>query len=99
MDTGRLDRDERIVQARKLIFCDAAVSFVCGEEMRHHSFESKWEVTTKAREEIRKLIGLYALAAHAGVDFEMNGDGSDTEGAGGFFKKIELPLIPDDGSE
>jgi hypothetical protein len=29
----------------------------------------------------------------------VNGDGSDTESAGGFFEKIELPLVPDDGSE
>ena len=53
----------------------------------------------EAREKRRKRFRIGSLAAHAGVDFKMNGEGANIRSARGGFKFIELPGIPDDGSE
>src|ERR1700758_264206 len=53
----------------------------------------------EAREEWSKTVGIDPLAAHAGIDFEVNGNGTNLCSTRGGFKLIELRQIPNDRSE
>src|SRR3954452_23714665 len=98
MNAGGLDSNQRIVKSQKLVFGNAIICFIGGEQVRHHSFESKREVPAEAREERRKILWQHTLTAHTRVDFQVNGNRSDTQRARGFFEEVELPEIPYNGS-
>ena len=70
------DAAHGFVEARKLLLRRYAVSLVGGEEMRHDAFEAKRRAGLEAREDCGELAGPDALAAHAGVDFKMDGHGA-----------------------
>ncbi len=72
-----------------------AVGFISGKEVRHHSFEAQGKIAAKSPEESFEGFDIDSLTTHAGVDFEMNGDGADTQSARCGFEHIELPGIPD----
>ena len=69
--------------------------------MRHHAFKAQRRARTEAREDLGEIAGADALAAHAGVDFKVDGHGTGLRsgGAGGGEKLVELPRLPCDGSE
>ena len=78
-----------------------AVAFVGGEEVRHDAFEPEGRLGPEAREEWGKVVEADALAAHAGIDFKVNGKGASAQPGGvcGGFKIVELRGLPGDGCE
>ena len=98
---GGGDAAHGFVKARELLLGCLAVGFVGGEKMRHHAFKAQRRARTEAREDLGEIAGADALAAHAGVDFKVDGHGTGLRsgGAGGGEKLVELPRLPRDGSE
>ncbi len=72
-EAGGGDAAHGFIEERKLRLRDLAVGFVGGEEMRHHALKPERRTGAKARENCGQIFGAGALAAHAGVDFEMDG--------------------------
>ena len=95
------DAAHGFVEARKLLLCCLAVGFVGGEEMRHHAFKAQRRAGTEAREDCGEIAGADALAAHAGVDFKMDGTEPCCEPAARAAARqlVELPRLPCDRSE
>jgi hypothetical protein len=65
----------------------------------HHSFKTEGRIAMEALEERSEGIGSGALAAHPGIDLEVNREGAKIRGARGGLEFIELPRIPDDCCE
>ena len=100
-EAGGGDAAHGFVEARELRLCDLAVGFVGGEKMRHHALKPQRRAGAEAREDLGEIAGADALAAHAGVDFKVDGQRAwlRSGGAGGGEKLVELPGLPGDGSE
>src|SRR5271166_5949203 len=95
------DACERFIEAGELGRRGFAVSFVGCVEVGHHGFEAQRRAWGEAREERGQIVEGRALAAHAGVDFEMDGHGRGRQavGAGEVLELVEMPGLPDNGRE
>ena len=95
------DAAHRFVEPRELFLRRLTISFVGGEKMRHHAFKPERRTGTEAREYGGEAAGACALAAHSGVDFEMDGQRVRlrSSGACGGEQLVELPRLPGDGRQ
>ncbi len=95
------DAAHGFVEARKLLLRRLAIGFVGGEEMRHDALKPQRRAGTEAREDCGEIAGADALAAHAGVDFKMDGHGARlrARSASSRDQLVELPRLPCDRSE
>ncbi len=65
-------RKQNFVVARKLEIRERLVRFVRLREMRHHAFEPQRFLGTNLFDERQRLVPAHAIAAHAGVNFQMH---------------------------
>ncbi len=78
-----------------------AIGFVGGVEVGHQAIETEGRSGVEAGQDGFEFREGDALAAHAGVEFEMNGNGMRRGecGVGGRFEFVELIVGPDDGGD
>src|SRR5580698_9665987 len=80
---------------------DAAIRLVGCVEVGHDGFKAEWGQWVEPGENVVKRGGVCALAAHASVNLEMDGQRArlKARGTGRIDELVELPGLPCDGSE
>ena len=94
-----LDLLDSRAEASHLLLAGSAIGFVGSKEVGHQAFDLERKLWPKTGCDCGQIVEGDALAAHAGVNFKMDGEGFLGCGAGGFCKLFDLPWIPDDWRE
>jgi len=92
IETGGFDQGKGLLELRELGLGDEAVGFVRGEQMGGDAFKPERRLDGEAGEKRGQAGKAGALAAHAGVDFKLDGERADTEvgGTRGGLEHVEM---------